>query len=98
MNKQEYLLVCLQEECAEVIHAVSKALRFGLEDVKDDVSNINYIRQELVDLQAVMDMLEEAGVCLDDADNDEWHRLMKEKQMKVKKYMKYSKEKGCLTV
>ena len=32
MNKQEYLLTCLSEECAEIQQAVSKALRFGLDN------------------------------------------------------------------
>jgi len=31
MNKTEYLLVCLAEECAEIQQAVDKALRFGLD-------------------------------------------------------------------
>lgn len=30
MALQNYLLVCLAEECTEVSHAVAKALRFGL--------------------------------------------------------------------
>lgn len=30
MNKQEYLLQCLAEEASEVVQAVSKCLRFGL--------------------------------------------------------------------
>jgi hypothetical protein len=52
LTEQDYLLICLAEECAEVQHAVAKALRFGLDHEWPgrSVSNRYAIRDELRDL------------------------------------------------
>lgn len=62
ISEREHLLICLAEECAEVIQACSKALRFGLDDDHqsanpDIVSPRKYIVKELADLTAVIEML-----------------------------------------
>lgn len=61
MTKVEYLLICLIEECAEIQHAVSKAIRFGLEDINPhtDTTNIDNINNELGDLLTVIGTLRE---------------------------------------
>ena len=58
MTEQEHLLTCLMEECAEVQQAVSKALRFGLNDsYKDYGVNRERIEDELCDLAGVLELL-----------------------------------------
>ena len=63
MNKTEHLLACLAEECAEVQHAVAKALRFGLDDgyLGAASTNAQDIAREFADVLAVVEMLEEDG-------------------------------------
>ena len=53
MNRQEHLLVIAAKECAEIQHAISKALRFGLEG-----TNAQQIHKEFNDLLAVLRMLD----------------------------------------
>ena len=48
------VLVVLQEECAEVIQAVSKINRFGMTDDKQQ-----QLLQELGDLQCMIDLCQE---------------------------------------
>lgn len=65
MNKINEILVILAEECAEVIQASSKALRFGVEE------NKNSLHKELCDLQCMINLMYEFGVV--DDDNREFH-------------------------
>lgn len=51
MNKQEEILTILQEECAEVIQAVSKVRRFGLDN------NVAELKKEVADLLCMIDIL-----------------------------------------
>lgn len=94
MNKREYLLTCLSEESLEIAHAVCKGLRFGLEDVgpNKEASNLEQLRREICDLLAIVELLEEDGL-----DMYTWNKLsIDAKKKKVKKYMQYSIERGCL--
>lgn len=51
MNKaQNEILLILQEECAEVIQAISKVKRFGLEN------NAEQLNQEIADLLCMIDL------------------------------------------
>lgn len=89
MNRKEYLLLCLAEECAEVAQRVSKALRFTAEEVQpgNTYNNAERITKELVDLHAVTEMLVAEGVLtnpyIENAD-------IEQKKQKVELYMKYS--------
>lgn len=64
MNRVEYLLTCLQEECGELIQASSKSLRFGLNDRYSDKypTNKEQIIAEFNDIVAIMRMLKECGI------------------------------------
>ncbi len=64
MTRTEHLLTILAEECSEVAQRVSKALRFGIDEVQpgQELTNADRITYEMVDLVAVFDMLCEAGV------------------------------------
>ena len=54
----------LQEECAEVIQAVSKIRRFGMDNVKPGKPKTNreHLEEELGDLYAMIDILQELDI------------------------------------
>jgi NTP pyrophosphatase (non-canonical NTP hydrolase) len=65
MNKQtQEVLIILQEECAEVIQAISKCFRFGLDNFKANTvqTNVQHLEEELGDLIAMMNILVESGI------------------------------------
>ncbi|WP_422923064.1 hypothetical protein [Singulisphaera sp. PoT] len=98
MNKQEHLLVCLMEECAEIIELcsrisvrASKALRFGADEVQpeQDRTNAERLALELADLKAVAEMLIEAEVIPASA--------VPAKRVKVEAFMEYARQCGALS-
>lgn len=93
MNTTEYLLSCLIEECAEVIQRATKAQRFGLREIQpeQDLTNEQRLAYELSDLIGTVDLLKEQGVRLAFSGD-----AIERKQAKVRKYMDYSREQGCL--
>jgi hypothetical protein len=64
MTREQHLLIKLSEECAEVAHRVSKALRFGLDEIQpgQDLDNGERLWQEIHDLIAVIEMLGEEDI------------------------------------
>ena len=54
----------LQEECAEVIQAISKISRFGLDNLKTGKPKTNreHLEEELGDLYAMIEILQELDV------------------------------------
>ena len=94
MNRTEYLLTCLAEECCEVGQRVSKILRFGAKEIQPGYAstNIERLNDELADLYGVLRMLqlEDCGVILHSGTTDK----MLEKEKKVNKYFEYSKKMG----
>ena len=56
MNRNEEIMTILQEECAEVIQAVSKVRRFGMAE------NHAHLVVELCDLQAMINLMYEYEV------------------------------------
>lgn len=61
-NKTHEALVILQEECAEVIQAISKIHRFGPDSVYDGVSNALNLEKELGDVLCLVNILTELSV------------------------------------
>jgi NTP pyrophosphatase (non-canonical NTP hydrolase) len=63
-NKTKEVMDILQEECAEVIQAVSKISRFGLDNNKPGVPKTNreHLEEELGDMQAMIDILLEKEI------------------------------------
>lgn len=60
--KQAELLTLLAEECAEVIQAITKIQRHGLNGCYDDgETNIGQLQRELGDVAAAQALLFEAG-------------------------------------
>ena len=58
-NKTEELLDILQEECAEVIQAISKCRRFGMENeyIKGTGTQREHLVQELGDVRLLIELL-----------------------------------------
>ena len=94
MNKIEHLLCCLAEEANEVAHRVSKALRFGLEEIQDGqtLTNAQRISQEFNDMLAIVEMLEEFGILGRSTDT----HAIERKKNKVCAYMVYAEKCGSL--
>ena len=98
MTKEEYLLICLAEECAEIQQEVAKALRFGLGDSNPldevQVTNKEKIELEIVDLMAVVSRLVNSESLEDFGERHQEHFEAKEK--KLTKWIKYSEDKGII--
>jgi NTP pyrophosphatase (non-canonical NTP hydrolase) len=63
-NKSQEIMSILQEECSEVIQAVSKINRFGIDNYKPGKPKTNreHLEEELGDLLAMIELLETDGV------------------------------------
>lgn len=97
MTREEHLLSCLAEECCEIGQRVSKALRFGLQEVQpgQTLTNAERIVAEYHDLLAVAFMLKEEGL-LPFPSNPPLD-LVDAKVAKVEKFMAYAREQGVLS-
>jgi len=97
MNEIENLLSTLAEECAEVVIECSKANRFGLGGCypADGPSNAEKILTEFYEGLAVIEMLQEEGA-LNVLSDEDISEIKEKKKSRVKKWMKYSEEKGRL--
>ncbi len=75
----------LQEECAEVIQAVSKISRFGLDNFKPGKPKTNreHLEEELGDMLAMIDILLINNIV-------SWGNLHKAKRAKIEKLKKWS--------
>lgn len=105
LNKKEYLLTKLIEECLEIAKEASKALTFGLDNkyekqelqkgflkkIEIPKSNIEKMTNEWNDLMCIRKMLMEEGIEIYDDIG-----LQEEKRWKVEKYMELSRTRGCL--
>lgn len=60
-QQNEVLLITL-EECAEVIQAISKVFRFGIDSVHNSVSNKEHLEEETGDLLCMIEMMMEQGI------------------------------------
>jgi len=99
MNREEYLLDCLSEECAELSQVASKSMRFGLENIvpksEEKKHNSDDLITEYLQIVAVVEMLQEMGV-LPSIDYRKAANIKKKKKEKVEFFMKqyYNKKRG----
>jgi len=94
LSREQYLLKCLEEECAEIAQRVSKSLRFGPHETQpgQPLNNVSRINLELNDLCAVIEMLNsEFGYRLK---QDE--KLISAKKVKIDQYYEYSASLGIV--
>jgi len=63
-NKTKEVMDILQEECAEVIQAVSKISRFGIDNLKPGKpkTNLEHLEEELGDMMAMITILIDKGI------------------------------------
>jgi NTP pyrophosphatase (non-canonical NTP hydrolase) len=83
MNEQtKEVMNILQEECAEVIQAVSKINRFGIDNLKPGKPKTNreHLEEELGDMLAMIDILIVKGIV--SSDNLEIAKLAKIEKLK----------------
>jgi len=75
----------LQEEAAEVIQAVSKIRRFGMDNTKPgtDCTNREHLEEELGDMLAMIDILLVNNIV-------SWSNLHQAKRAKIEKLEKWS--------
>jgi NTP pyrophosphatase (non-canonical NTP hydrolase) len=82
-NKVKEVMDILQEECAEVIQAVSKVSRFGIDNYKPGKPKTNreHLEEELGDVLAMIDiMLEFSVVSIDNLETAKKAKIEKLKQ------------------
>ena len=80
MRKIETVMSVLQEECAEVIQAISKINRFGLHSEWQGVTNKQALITEIGDVLALIKVLLEdtdINISMDDINNAIDHKLNK---------------------
>ena len=86
MDEQTYeVMAILQEEAAEVIQAVSKCYRFGLDNYKPGKPKTNrqHLEEEIGDLLAMVDILLINNIV-------NWGNLHRAKRAKIEKLKKWS--------
>jgi hypothetical protein len=95
LTRQEYLLICLGEECDEVGQRVTKALRFGLSEVQpgQPLNNGDRILEEVHDLLSVLAILQREGVL---PSPPLFPDTIAAKLAKIEKFMAISREQGIL--
>jgi hypothetical protein len=93
MNREQYLLICLSEELAEMQHAISKILRFTRNDkhVSLSKSNAEQLDDEWADVNAVISLLQDNGFYIQKSLEREMS-----KKLKLRSYMEYSRNLGVL--
>jgi NTP pyrophosphatase (non-canonical NTP hydrolase) len=81
MTYDQELLTVLSEECAEVIQAASKIIRFGADSEYDGVTALDALEKELGDLYCMIDLLHANDMIsftkLDDYANEKYEKLKK---------------------
>jgi len=81
-SKVKEILDITQEECAEVVVAISKINRFGIDNLKPntDKTNRQHLEDEVGDLLAMVDLMVEHSVL--DWNNVELALLAKKEKLK----------------
>jgi len=84
-DNNELNLEILAEECAELIQAKSKMVRFGAQSINPETGelNIDYFNQEVADVLALFEILMENGVIFD---RDRLRTLINKKRDKMRRF------------
>lgn len=98
MRKNEYLTLVAMEECAEIQQALSKAIRFGVDDhhpSRADETNEEQLLTEFYQLTAMIEELQNQGI-IESFTREKIAEVKQNKIKKVYQYMDYSKKQGLL--
>ena len=80
-EKQNEIMDISQEESAEVIQAISKIRRFGLNSEHNGVTNKEHLEEEVGDLTCMLNLLGEFGLV--DWDKVQVHAINKRKKLQI---------------
>jgi NTP pyrophosphatase (non-canonical NTP hydrolase) len=61
-NSETQILLIAQEECAEVIQAISKVFRFGIDREHNGQTNYERLTEEVGDLICMINLMVEKGI------------------------------------
>jgi NTP pyrophosphatase (non-canonical NTP hydrolase) len=101
MNKEQFLLLKLAEECMEVAQRCSKQIQFGSYEIqntathKSELNNGERTKAELLDLFSIVHLLMMHGA-LPSISDDEKRNARFVKKQKLQKYLDYSASIGVL--
>lgn len=97
MNRSQFLLMKLAEECAEVAQRAIKQIQFGKFEIQKDqpLTNAERLKQELLDLRSITRLLQRAGE-LPEITTDEETNALIAKRNKLQKYLNLSTSLGQL--
>ena len=89
MNRKKELYSILQEECGEVVQAVSKIIRFGEDSCspkdRKKIKNITKLEAEIGDIMGVLKLLIEEG----HVNGEHILECAESKVKKLEKFMQY---------
>jgi NTP pyrophosphatase (non-canonical NTP hydrolase) len=92
LTKEQHILQKISEECVEVSKEISKSILFGLDDAFEGIANKEKTENEIRDLVAVVEMAIELGIL---NGKEIFNRSeIEHKKDRVKRWLKYSQEKG----
>lgn len=97
MDKAQYLLMKLAEECAEVAQRAIKQMQFGKYEIQEGqpFTNGERLKQEITDLGVVLELLVEQNEIPDyNIGMEEWDKLKETKIAKMNKYLQLSADLG----
>ena len=81
MSKE--IMLIAQEECAEVIQAISKVFRFEFDGVYNGKTNREHLEEEIGDLVCMFDLMREKGLI-------DWSNVIEHSDNKRQKLKKWS--------
>lgn len=99
MDILDYWHVKLAEECNEVAHRCAKTMQFGMSDIQNGHAkdNAQRLREEVLDLIAVVELMQNAGAMTYITVSDRQH-AREVKRAKLQKYFKLSFELGRIEI
>jgi NTP pyrophosphatase (non-canonical NTP hydrolase) len=81
-EKQKEVMLIAQEECAEVIQAISKVFRFGRSDEYNGQSNKQRLEEEVGDLLCMIRLMMNQGMI----DENNVNKASVQKQIKLERW------------
>lgn len=97
MNRRQYLLLKLSEECNELGKQCSKQMQFGRNERHEDLGIRNCVltRDEALDVLAMIQILTRCGEIPDICQRDIEERVIKRRK-KIRRYIRYSRKLGMV--